>query len=381
MAPPGSRSHLDRPLRLAFAAFVGGLAVGGVLTWSWRAGPADADFARGPGPNAPPTAYAWTTPAPAEFPIPPYAKFLEDVQIVLDPGHIGQRDPGGNWKRGPTGLREAVVNLRVAQFLREFLESVGAKVVLTRAVDQSLDMPDAEDLRHRAAVANDLRADLLLSIHHNAIDGNPDANYTVLFYHPDPERGHASITAARHLLTGLQDAMRLEQHLNCGVLSDRLLYEDGLGLLRNTEVPAVLSEASFHSNPDEEDRLRDPLHNRREAYGLFLGLARWAQAGLPRVSLLLDEEDESPLAGERITVALDDGIGARGGWGAADNRIVPSSLVVRLNGAPVQYDLDLDTQVVHIDLPEPLARGAQLFVDFETVWGQHVLHPVIELGS
>ena len=61
------------------------------------------------------------------------------------------------------------------------------------------------------------------------------------------------------MLSGLNDALRLEQHLPCGVVSDYAIFPaKGFRVLREAYVPAVLSEASFHSNPEEEQRLRDP---------------------------------------------------------------------------------------------------------------------------
>jgi N-acetylmuramoyl-L-alanine amidase len=327
-----------------------------------------------------PKDYAWTAQPEPAFPLPPYARFLAGVQLVLDPGHVGQRDPGGGWKRGPTGLREAEVNLRVAQFLREFLEAAGAKVVLTRETDECLDLPDKEDLRQRVEAANRWPADLFLSLHHNA-NGNPQPNYSSIFYHGTAADNPASLSAGRYLITGLNDALRLESFLECPLLSDYAVYErNGFAVLREAEVPALLSEASFHSNPAEETRLRDPVYNRREAYGLFLGLVRWAQAGLPRVALL-PPKSGAARRGAEIVVGLDDGLSARGGWGAEQSKILPDSLVAKLDGQPVRFKLDLDKRQLRFSLP-----GGQhgprrvLFVDFENIFGQHVLHPRLELN-
>jgi N-acetylmuramoyl-L-alanine amidase len=329
--------------------------------------------------TTPPQDYRWIDlPAP-EFPVPPYARFLKGATIVLDPGHVGQHDPGGSWKRGPTGLREAEVNLRVAQFLREFLVTASARVSLTRDADQSPNLPDKEDLKQRSEVANAAHADLFLSIHHNA-NGKPEPNYTSLFYHDSPIHGAASRCAARHLLTGLNDALRLEAHLECAVLDDVLLYENGLAVLREAEVPAVLSEASFHSNPAEEARLRDPVYNRREAYGLFLGLARWAQAGLPRVHLVKIARDK-PRGPAEALLTLDDGLSARGGWGAELSKVVPDSIVTRLGGKPVRHIFDPKTGQVRVTLPSDRGAPGMLFIDFQNTFGQHVLQPEVRLAD
>lgn len=319
--------------------------------------------------SAAPTDFAWTDQPPPAFPIPPYAEHLRGVVIVLDPGHVGQIDKGGNWKRGPTGLREAEANLRVAKFLREFLVVAGARVILTREHDEPLGLTDGQDLRDRARIANEARADLLLSIHHNA-GSTPEPNHTLLFYHKSPDHSPASLCAARHLLAGLNDALRLSQHVGCPLQSDHMIYPDsGFALLRAAEVPAVLSEASFHSNPEEENRLRDPLYNRREAYGLFIGLARWAQAGLPRIRM-------DAVAPSEVRVRLSDGLNGRAGPAGTGLNMLEDSLVVRLNGKSRKFNLDRETGLIRIPLSrEERNARLDLYIDFQNVFGQHVVHP------
>jgi N-acetylmuramoyl-L-alanine amidase len=297
--------------------------------------------------------------------------------VVLDPGHGGRGDREG-WKRGPTGLREAEVNLRVARFLRDFLAAAGASVELTRDADVYLDADNSKDLLARIAIANDLRADLFLSIHHNGA-ANSEANYTSVFYHATPDHSPASLDAARCLLAGINDALRLEQHLECGLVSDYAIYPDkGFAILRAAQVPAVLTESSFHSNPEEEKRLRDPVYNRREAYGLFIGLARWAQAGLPRVWLVeSDEGGANP--GNVIILGLDDGLSSRGGFGLTLPQIQADSLLVEFEGRSLPYELDLAKRQLRITHRQMRGRRDHLYVDFANVFGQHVLHPRIDL--
>ncbi len=366
---------------LALAAVLGGTIVW-LCFWATRTTPAPEPDRSDPllsGFDA----YQWTEQPEPEFPLPPYARFLEGVMIVLDPGHGGRGDRKG-WKCGPTGLREAEVNLRVAHFLREFLSRAGAAVVLTRAEDVYLDPNEKEDLRARIAIANRLRADLFLSIHHNGNDRSPEANYTSVFYHGPPDHDPAALDAGGHLLAGLNDALRLERHLDCGLISDYAIFPGrGFAVLRGAEVPAILTESSFHSNPAQEQLLRDPLYNRREAYGLFLGLARWAQAGLPRIQLV-EPRDYRLRSGQPIVIRLDDGLRARGGFGLDLSQIQGGSLYVECNGAQVGYEADLPKREIRITpTRDMLRRGAQLRVMFANTFGQHVLHPwlVLEPGG
>jgi N-acetylmuramoyl-L-alanine amidase len=375
-------------LRRAIAAVVRWLgpyvlaaAFGGVVVWLCIPTPRTDPVAPILDPvHSLPGSYEWADAPTPTFPLPPYARFLKDVTIVLDPGHGGRAERNG-WKRGPTGLREAEVNLHVALFLRDFLEAAGAVILLTRESDVYLDPDDARDLRARIEIANQARADLFLSIHHNGSD-SPTANYTSVFYHATPERSPASLDAARYLLTGLNDALRLEQHLGCALVSDYAIHPDeGFVVLREAEVPAVLTEASFHSNPAEERRLRNPVYNRREAYGLFLGLARWAQAGLPRVRLV-EPADRRVATGKALVIELDDGLRARGGLGTSLPQIQAGTLSVKIDGEPVRYQADFARGQLRIQRTgERLQKGGHLYVDFANVFGQHVLHPWIQLQA
>src|SRR3954449_639655 len=98
---------------------------------------------------------------------------LRGRTIAVDPGH----PPLG--ATGPTGLREADANLAVAARLRKLLERAGAQVIMTRTADTAV------DLWSRVTVADTSGAELLVSIHNNALpDGvNPFTNNgTTVFY-------------------------------------------------------------------------------------------------------------------------------------------------------------------------------------------------------
>ena len=96
-----------------------------------------------------------------DYTIPPQAQYIGGLKICLDPGHGGDNHIQ-NYKRGPTGLREAEINLRVALYLKEFLEKSGATVILTRDGDYEI------DLKKRTEMANFNQADIFISLHHNA---------------------------------------------------------------------------------------------------------------------------------------------------------------------------------------------------------------------
>jgi len=288
----------------------------------------------------------WEDLPPRAFDPPPYARFLKGLTVCLDPGHGGHADWKG-YKRGPTGFREAVMNWRVALFLQEFLERAGAKVVLTRHGDQAVSLAD------RSRIALEAGADLFLSLHHNAISSKPKVNYTTIWYHGDPDFSPASLDVARCLYWGITHELRLSQIAEVPLHSDYLMYPGaGFGVLRHIggKIPAVLCESSFFTNPAEEARLKDPEYNRREAWGIFLGLARWAAGGLPAARLQVP----GPLApSEPLRVRLFSGLEKRKSWALKRPLLLVSSIQPFLDGKRLEkWSFDPKTGILVLPPPQ-----------------------------
>ncbi len=267
------------------------------------------------------------------YSIPPYARYLAGMKIALDPGHGGMAHLPG-YKRGPTGKREAIMNLNVALFLKQFLEAAGAQVILTRTGDYYVSLRDRVEIAERAG------ADILISLHHNASE-NPETNYAAVFYHQHPDVSPVSLDLARHIYFGLVEALRLPDLSEEGLLSDTYIYPSGFGLLRRASIPAVLLESSFYSNAKEEKRLMKKWYNRREAYGIFLGLARWAAGGWPSAELLEPQgisRDKRPT----IVYRLSDGLWERHHRPDRPLLIFSESVKLEIDGrvVPVQVDLN-----------------------------------------
>jgi N-acetylmuramoyl-L-alanine amidase len=300
------------------------------------------------------------------YPLPRYAHFLAGVRICLDPGHGGDASRRG-YKRGPTGVREAEVNLRVAKYLREFLSRAGAEVVLTRQDDCDV------SYEQRAAIANDWPADLFISIHHNAVENRPQANHTTVWYHADVDYRPSNLDLARYLCEALHDMLGLPELAPVPLKSDQLMYPEGFAVLRHVQVTAALTEASFFSNPDEEQRLRDPEYNLREAYALFCGLARYAFAGLPRVRSLA-------LGGQQLVAELDDGLRGRRSWGWERQMILSDSIVVRVDGQRVPHTFENEGYVLTAVLPEQLQPGLHTVeIQFQNMFKNSVINPVARI--
>ncbi len=172
--------------------------------------------------------------------------------IAIDPGH----PPAG--ATGPTGLHESEANLAVAVQLGKMLRDAGATVIMTRATEAPL------DLGPRIALAESTGAEVLISIHNNALpDGvNPFTNNgTSVFYnHP------ASLPLATAVQHGLVQQLGLR---------DLGVGRGDLALVRPTWQPSILTEGLYMIVPEQEAALRSTEGQRRYAQGVFDGLRTW----------------------------------------------------------------------------------------------------------
>jgi N-acetylmuramoyl-L-alanine amidase len=180
------------------------------------------------------------------------ARPLAGRLIVVDPGH----PPLG--AVGPTGLREADANLAVAQALRELLVQDGARVLMTRTTDQPV------ELWPRVKFADSVSADLLVSIHNNALpDGvNPFTNNgaSVFYNHP------RSIPLAQAIQQALVRQLGVR---------DLGAARGDLALVRPTWMPAVLTEGLFLMVPEQESALRQLSGQRAYALAVRDGIVQF----------------------------------------------------------------------------------------------------------
>ncbi|RKU08201.1 hypothetical protein C6501_16760 [Candidatus Poribacteria bacterium] len=304
----------------------------------------------------------------AEVEIPPYARHLKGFKICLDPGHGGQGHIP-NYKRGPTGLREAEINLKVAFYLREMLEQVEATVIMTRVDDSYVSLPE------RSQIANENQADFFISLHHNGIDDKPEINYTSTWYHGDADDSRPSLDLARYVQQGVSDALRLPKSASTGLYSDKLIVASGFGVLRLTKCPAVVCEASFYTNPEEEARLKQDDYLKREAYGYFLGIARYVEAGFPK-GVLITPKHESVVQTKTpsLEIQVKDGLHERGAWMLKRQQVFTNSIQVKINNVNVPYKYDRDKDIITVHIKEPLPNGPHLVqTELVNYYGNHSL--------
>ena len=224
--------------------------------------------------------------------------------VALDPGHGGE-DPGAI---GPTGLKEKDVVLAIALQLRDKLSAVpGMRVLLTRDGDYFV------PLQERVRKARRVQADLFISIHADAFY-RPEARGASVF--ALSERGASSSAAARWMAerenaadqvgglnvaskdaqlmrtlldmsttAQIKDSLKLGAGIlanigRVGTLHKHHVEQASFAVLKAPDIPSILVETAFISNPDEEDKLRDPEYRRKLVNALASGITRWF-AGRP----------------------------------------------------------------------------------------------------
>jgi len=169
---------------------------------------------------------------------------LEQLSVVLDPGHGGNQ-PGTISRVSGPFVYEKEFNLDIALRLAKLLREAGARVTLTREGDCTL-VPITgasgrrPDLEARAEIANALGADLFVSIHCNA---NPNASLSGFYTY----YGKDNVELARLFQATMAHAL--------GCRDGGIRRDDNLVVLRTAQVPAVLLEVGFLSNPTEASRL------------------------------------------------------------------------------------------------------------------------------
>lgn len=216
-----------------------------------------------------------------------FSPYFQGLKIFIDPGHGGT----DRKNKGPQGLAvEADVNLKVALYLRDYLQKAGAIVNMSRDRDTFISLDD------RSRLANEWGADIFISIHHNAPGraGDVYTNYTSTYYHALPtdyEYDHSSHDIARYVQRDLAYAMGNSGGLGSfdGTYSDYFIYpKAGFSVLRKTNAPRILVECAFHTSAYEEQRLAIDEFNQIQAWGIFRGLGRYLRQGIVRLSIPLD---------------------------------------------------------------------------------------------
>ncbi|HEV2383504.1 MAG TPA: N-acetylmuramoyl-L-alanine amidase [Terriglobia bacterium] len=217
---------------------------------------------------------------------------LKIARIVIDPGH-GGHDTG---TLGPDGAAEKDVVLDVALRLRKLVQQrMGSEVVMTRSDDTFI------PLEERTAIANQRAADLFISIHANA-SHDPSARGIEVYYLNFTSDPNSLEVAARENATSQESVHQLQSLIKKIALSekiqesadfagqvdrgleqatarngnpDRGLKKAPFVVLIGANMPSILAEISFLSNPRDEHLLQQAQYRQQIAEGLYRGVARY----------------------------------------------------------------------------------------------------------
>ena len=179
-------------------------------------------------------------------------------RICIDPGHGGTAATD-TFRVGLMGEREEWINLRVALLFEKMLKAKGARVIMTRSKDEKI------ELEKRAEIATSNKADLFVSIHHNAT-ADRNVNFPIIYFHGAASENDASVQAAKRFAYEVRKEL-FNNKGHTSVVSDYTIFpKKGAAVLRQSYgIPGLLVESSFFSNVTEEARLKDSDYNLREA--------------------------------------------------------------------------------------------------------------------
>ncbi len=186
--------------------------------------------------------------------------------IVVDPGH-GGADTGAQ----AGGYAEKNIVLLIARKLRDDLEQAGARVVMTRDRDETV------ALASRPALANQIHADFYISIHNDCCSVPNTASGTTTYFHMQD-------ASSRALANSIQQAIAAVSGLpSRGARSDGMLYQHGLEVLRDSNMPAVLIEVAYINNERDRSYLINPEFQSNVAAAIVTGLRGYVQ-GMPQTA-------------------------------------------------------------------------------------------------
>jgi N-acetylmuramoyl-L-alanine amidase len=223
---------------------------------------------------------------------------LKIGRIVIDAGH-GGHDTG---TIGPTGLMEKDLCLDVALRLGKIIQQrlPGADIVYTRSDDTFI------PLEERTNIANQAKADLFISIHANSsqdhaargvetyylnLKGSAEAMEVAARENASSEQGvhdledlvkkiarNEKIDESKEFAEDIQDSLAKRMQKASKTVKDRGVRKAPFVVLIGADMPSILTEISFLSNPADEKLLKQPEYRQRVAEGLYQGVASYLQS-------------------------------------------------------------------------------------------------------
>jgi len=260
-------------------------------------------------------AEAWVTVADRKI----YPRKPSFITVVVDPGHGGSLD-GAVAK---DGTREADINLDTGLRLARMLEGAGVDVVLTRISDANVNEPpmeltgdgvidDTDELAARTDLANVARADVFIAVHNNTAV-NKSVGGPSTFYFDERPFGDRSRRLAQLIQAEMTDKLgRYAAGSWAPYDHGALIYPyyvlrayDPPRLQRPTQMPGVLSEGLFLSNPRELRLLKRPAVRGAMAEAYYDAVAKFLERRTTHVGYELIDGPAEAAAGEPITYEVE----------------------------------------------------------------------------
>ncbi len=168
-----------------------------------------------------------------------YPNALNKV-VVVDAGH-GGAEPGATYG----GVYEKDVNLKIAKYLKKELEENGVRVYMTRSNDITT------TLASRANLANNLNADLFVSVHNNAMPTKSSVKGTEVLY--------PSSSIVKNGITSYSLASKLQKVVSndAGTYNKGIINRNNLYVLNHTKMPAVIVEVAYMTNWSDLEKLKN----------------------------------------------------------------------------------------------------------------------------
>ncbi len=188
--------------------------------------------------------------------------------VGIDPGHGGV-DPGAI---GVSGVQEADINLKIGLKLKRLIEQSGGIAVMTRDTDKglyterskSLKEKKTEDLHNRKRIIEDGKCDIFITIHLNSFEQSKYYGAQT-FYRKGSQEGMKLSNCIQEELRKVLDENNHRQPQE----------REDVFLLNELEIPSVLVECGFLSNPREEGLLATDEYQERIAWAIFTGIIKY----------------------------------------------------------------------------------------------------------
>lgn len=203
---------------------------------------------------------------------------LGGKRVVIDPGH-GGLDHGNV----ADGLTEASIVEDLAARVEGRLTATGVDAHLTRAISARHSRKVGVDDEARATFANEIRADLFISLHVDS-HANPQANGVATYFFGTDRFGQSSAMGQRFAELVLREIVARTDLLNCGA------HGKTWDLLRRTKMPAVRLDLGYLTNPNDAARMSDPAFRDVVAEAILVAVQR----------LYLPPDDDAPTGALRI---------------------------------------------------------------------------------